>query len=299
MAAGCARRDPIVTYFDAPHGVSLRYPASWRLQAADPAATGGAYRHFRAPGSGALSATTLARPVRGTLYDTLAGFTAGKKALLPNEVRRGSLVGVSCLYSDGAGRYGVVLIPWDGQYQMLLLQGDEASWTRHAPAIAEMMASFQVERAADYPEHREPRFGFALRVPPSWRETQGFARADTLLRVYASPVLAVDGRDGVQASLTVTVEPLGSASLDDYYQRKRKDLGDAFAVVKHEAWRDGYVDTIVTETAVMTSRIRRFYRVSDRRGYCLAFEAREDVFARASGWFDLIANTLALPSKDR
>jgi hypothetical protein len=172
--------------------------------------------------------------------------------------------------------------------------GDTEAQGRRARQIAQIRESLTHEDPQRYPQHREQRFGVMLRLPPSWQETQGFIRGDTLLRVFVSPPVAMDGRDTVRAALTLTVEPSGDGGLAGYYQRKRDSLGDAFVVVKHEAWRDGYVDTIVTETAVMTSRIKRFYRVANGRGYCLAFEAREDVFARAAGWFDLIAGTLEI-----
>jgi hypothetical protein len=49
------------------------------------------------------------------------------------------------------------------------------------------------------------------------------------------------------------------------------------------------------ETPVSTLRVKLF-RAADGRGYSLAFEAREDVYARVvSGWCDLIADT----SQDR
>lgn len=172
--------------------------------------------------------------------------------------------------------------------------GDAEAQARRARQIADIRESLTREDPQRYHPHREARFGVALRLPPPWRETQGFIRGDTLLRVFVSPPLAMDGRDAVRAALTLTVEPAGEGGIAGYYERKRDSLGDAFVVVKHDAWGDGYVDTIVTETAVMTSRIKRFYRVANGRGYCLAFEAREDVFARAAGWFDLIAGTLEL-----
>jgi hypothetical protein len=74
----------------------------------------------------------------------------------------------------------------------------------------------------------------------------------------------------------------------------RARLGDASGLVGHEAWKDGYVDLERTETTLSLSRVKRFYRARDGRGYTLACEARDDVFHRVSSWCDIIASTLAV-----
>jgi hypothetical protein len=143
---------------------------------------------------------------------------------------------------------------------------------------------------------REGGFGFALRMPPSWRETRRFSGGGTLLLQYASPPLAVDtGGSTVHASLTVSVERLDAdTDLDAYYDATRLKLGDAFKIVSHQPWQGGYVDVMTTETPISAARIKRFYAVAGARGYSLTFEAREDVFARVARWCDLIAGTFAI-----
>jgi hypothetical protein len=288
----CSHREPLVTWFDGPHGVSLRYPATWRTTSADAASSGAIYRVFRPRESRLhLTASLLAAPLAdGTLDAYASVFLAGKEVAFRRAGRDGA---IEAVYSDASGRYHLVLVTAGKEAGGLLIQADEATWKEKAGVIEDVAQSFQLERPAAYPERREERFAFSLRVPPSWRETQGFAKGDTLLRVYLSPAVGVDDhRELLYASLTLTVEPLGDGGFEGYYKRKRDALGEAFPVVRHEPWRDGYTDTIVTETAVVTSRIKRFYRASGSRGYCLAFEASDDVYRRAAPWFDLIAGTL-------
>jgi hypothetical protein len=295
LCPACSRREPFLTYFDGAHAVSLRYPASWRTTPADPATSGAAFRYFRPreskPG---ITASLLSASLGGGTLDTYArALSSGKTVSALSEIKRGSGAGLVATYADAEGRYGLVLLAQGQEVRGLLVQGDETSWKSHGRAVDEMMASFQSERAADYVEHREARFGLAFRLPSSWRETQGFAKGDMMLRVFASPAVGVgDNRQLLHASLTVTVEPIGTGGFAGYYDRKRAALGEAFPVVRHEPWKAGYADTIVTETAVMTSRIKRFYGASSARGYCLAFEASEDVYRRVAPWFDFIADTL-------
>jgi hypothetical protein len=52
-----------------------------------------------------------------------------------------------------------------------------------------------------------------------------------------------------------------------------------------------------TETPIAVSRVKRYYQVAGERGYCLAFESRDDVFPRAARWYDLIAGTLKAGSE--
>jgi hypothetical protein len=49
-----------------------------------------------------------------------------------------------------------------------------------------------------------------------------------------------------------------------------------------------------TETSMAVSYVKRYYFAQGGRGCSLAFEAREDVFPRASRWADYIASTLRL-----
>jgi hypothetical protein len=290
----CSRREPLVTWFDGAHAVSLRYPASWRSTPADPAPSGAIYRVFRPRDSRLhLTASLLAAPLEAGALDAYgAAFLAGKEVAFRRPGRDGA---IEAAYADASGRYRLELVAVGPVAHGLLIQADEAAWKEKGGVIEDVAASFQPERPAAWGERREERFGYALRLPPSWRETQGFAKGDTLLRVFLSPAVGVDDhRQLLYASLTLTVESLGEGGFEGYYKRKREALGEAFPVVRHEPWKDGYTDTIVTETAVVTSRIKRFYRASPTRGYCLAFEASDDVYRRVAPWFDLIAGTLEL-----
>jgi hypothetical protein len=50
-----------------------------------------------------------------------------------------------------------------------------------------------------------------------------------------------------------------------------------------------------TETPVAVAYVKRFYFAREGKGCSLSFEAREDVFPRASRWADFIASTLSFP----
>jgi hypothetical protein len=157
-----------------------------------------------------------------------------------------------------------------------------------------MWSSLTIERPDLYPvtEWKEQRA--ALGIPPSWRETRRFGGGGTLLVNYVSPALAVDkGRETVHASLSVTFEAVPEGGgLDDYYQATRRRLGENFQVTSHSAFKGGYADTMRTETPMATSYVKRYYFAREGRGCSLSFEAREDVFPRASRWADYIASTL-------
>ncbi len=109
-----------------------------------------------------------------------------------------------------------------------------------------------------------------------------------------SPALAVDkGRQTVHASLSVTFETVPEGGgLAEYYETARRRLGDNFQLTNHAAFKGGYVDTMRTETPVAISYVKRYYFAQRGRGCSLSFEAREDVFPRASRWADYIASTL-------
>ena len=164
--------------------------------------------------------------------------------------------------------------------------------------LDEMARSLTLERSSGYPEQKNPDFGFSVRLPPSWKETRRFSGGGTLLLQFASPPLAADKDQTVHASLTLTVEPLAQgATLDSFYEASRQKLGESFRVVSHGPWQNGYVDVMRTETPIAASNVKRFYRIEGRRGYSLAFECRDDVFARVSRWYDAIASTFRVGSE--
>jgi len=304
LALGATRcvghaRDPLLTYFNGEYGLSLRYPAGWRSEQTQQ--EGVFYRYFLGPPAGphmkpAVSVTLLATR-RDTSVDEYAQtYLAGNTLATSRPETRGVAEGKSYLFAspDGATRYSLLLLREEDRLYGLYAQGEAPLFERHYPVLEDMARSFTLERLATYPERRHPDFGFAVRLPPSWRETRQFSGGGTLLLQYSSPPLAADrGGQTVHASLTLTVEPLPEgATKDSYYQATREHLGDNFAVVRHEAWKDGYVDVLRTETPIAVSSLKRFCRVDGRRGYSLSFESRDDVFPRVTQWYDLIASSL-------
>ncbi|HEV7501435.1 MAG TPA: hypothetical protein VGQ33_15580, partial [Vicinamibacteria bacterium] len=180
----------------------------------------------------------------------------------------------------------------------LYAQGEAAAFEAERPRVEEMLGSLALERVALYTKVRNEKFGFAIRIPASWPATRTFSGAGTFLQQYASPSVGAEKRETLRASLTLTVEAIGGdASVDTHYKDTMVKLGDAFAVLSHAAWRGGYVDVLRSETGVAESRIKRFYRAADGRGYTLALDAREDIYPRVSRWCDMIASTLEVGSE--
>ncbi len=298
-AASCQRRgrEPLLTYFSGEHGMSVRYPASWRTDQAEQ--DGVWYRYFLAPGSGpekkpAVSVTLLAGPLGVPVEQYASTYLAENKLESSREEERQGIPGRSYVFTsaDGAMRYSLLLLAADQKVYGLYAQGDSVSFAKHADAVVEMQKSFTLERPASWPLVRGAGFDFTLRVPPSWTESRHFSGTGTLLLQYTSPpLLAERGGQTVHASLTVTVEALAEEGLDPFYQSTRAKLGDAFQVASHGPWGTGYVDVMRSESPLSVSRIKRFYQVAGRRGYSLTFESRDDVYVRAFRWYDLIAST--------
>jgi len=157
-----------------------------------------------------------------------------------------------------------------------------------------MFRSLTLERPESYPETRNDAFALSIRLPPSWRETRRFSGSATLLTQYTSPALGAEkGGETVHASLTLTVEKIGG-DLEAFYAAARARQGTALQLLGHAPWRGGYADSLRSETSMAESRVRRFYRAAGEHGYCLSFEARDDVFHRVSRWFEIIAGTLRI-----
>jgi hypothetical protein len=197
---------------------------------------------------------------------------------------------------DGATRYRLLLLALGGRVVGLYAQSDGAAAEAHAAVLDEMWASLTVERPDLYPVREWKERRASIGVPESWRETRRFSGGGTLLVQYVSPPLAVDkGRETVHASLTVTFEDVPEGGgLGAYYEASRRKLGENYQVTSHAAFKGGYVDVMRTETPVAISFLKRFYFAEGGRGCSLTFEAREDIFPRASRWADYIASTLRL-----
>lgn len=307
VAGACTpSREPVVTYFNGDHGVSLRHPAGWRTDQAEQ--DGVWYRYFLAPparpGAGSpVSATLLSGPAAGTLDEYAQRYLAGHEVSTSGEEQRQGVAGKSWAFaaSDGATRYRLLLFQRNDKVLGLYLQGDAAGFAEQAAAIEEIWASLGFERPERYPRREWREQKTSLGIPESWRETRTFSGSGTLLAQYVSPALATDKNKGgtVHASLSVTLEKVADGGgLEPYYLSTREKLGDNFQVVSHAAFKGGYVDVMRIETPVAMSYIKRFYFAEAGRGCSLSFEAREDVFPRASRWADYIASTVRFGAKD-
>jgi hypothetical protein len=300
LAACSGSREVFVTYFNGDHGVSLRHPAGWRTDQAEQ--EGVWYRYFLAPPLGAqsrspVSLTLMAGPATGSLDEYAERYLAGNRVASARPEERQGLAGKSWAFAspDGATRYRLLLFRPGDKVVGLYVQGDTAAFEEQAGALDEIAASFTFERPERYRRREWSAQGASLGLPDSWRETRAFSGGGTLVTQYVSPALATDkDRGTVHASLSVTFEKVEEAGgLEPYYMATRKKLGDNFQVVSHAGFKGGYVDVMRTETPLAISYIKRFYFAEADRGCSLSFEAREDVFPRASRWADYIASTLS------
>ena len=295
------RREPMVTFFNARFGLSMRHPPSWTTEQAEQ--DGVWYRYFLGPPVGpqrkpAVSVTLLAGRLGGSLAEYADVYLAGNSLLASNPADRPGASGRSYLFTspDAARRHSLLLLQESDRVFGLYAQGETSLFEANSPILEDVFASLTLERPEHFARWRNTRFGVSLGIPSSWRETRSFSGGDRLLVQFTSPPLAADeDRRTVHAALTVTIEPLpAGADLERFYASTKEKLGPSFAVRSHEPWQDGYVDLMHLESSMASSREKRFYRVSGGRGYCLSFVAREDVFYGVSGWCDLIASTLQI-----
>ena len=242
------------------------------------------------------SVTLLCGPIGGSLEDYAQTYLAGNSLASSRQETRQGVPGrwYSFVSADGATRYSLLLLQDSGKVYGLYAQGDSRFVEQNTGTIEEMFRSLTLERADSYPETRMDAFAFSVRLPPSWRKTRHFSGGGTLLLQFTSPPLGAEkGGETVHASLTLTVEKI-EGDLEEFYTASRDRQGGAFQMMGHKKWRDGWADSLRSETSMSASRVKRFYRVAGGRGYCLSFEAREDVFHRASRWCDMIADTLRI-----
>lgn len=299
LVAACrsGTRDPLVTYFNGDFGLSLRHPASWKAQQAEQ--DGVFYRYFLGPagegGKSAVSATLLVGRPGATLEEYAQTYLAGGTPGAAQDEERQGAKGKSYAFSsaNGATRYDLLLVEDKGRVYGLYSQAEAAFYDRYSAVLKEMRQSLTLERPAFYVEQRNDDLGYALRTPPSWRETRHFTGGGNAVIQFTSPALAADkSRETVHASLSLSVERVtDEPTLDAYYRQGRLNQGDSFMVVEHRAWRGGYLDVLRTETPLSESLVKRYYRVAGARGYSLTLEARDDVFPRVSRWYDLIVST--------
>jgi hypothetical protein len=301
-AAGACRRsalDPLITYFNGDFGLSVRYPASWRADQAEQ--DGMWYRYFLGPPAGtqrkpAVSATLFAGPLAMTLEDYAQKYLAGNPVSSTRDEKRPGAQGKAYRFAsaDGSTRHSLLLLTDGTRVYGLYSQADAPLFERHLSTIDEMERSLTLERPELYPETRNDKFRFSIRMPPSWRSTRTFSGGGTYLTQFTSPPMGADrSRQTVHTSLTLTVEPMPpNATIDGFHTEAMRKLGEPFKTLSHTPWNGGYADVLWVETPMAVSRSKRFYRLATGRGYTLAFEARDDIYPRVSKWCDIIASTL-------
>jgi len=301
LAAACGARDreTFVTYFNGDHGVSLRHAATWRTDQAE--REGVWYRYFLAPGAGPqggapVSVTLLAGAMTVPLDEYAEAYLAGHTVASTRPEERQGVGGRSWVFSSADGKTSgrLLLLARGDRVLGLHAQGAAAAVAAQAAVLDEMWSSLTIERPDLYPVTAFKDQLASLGLPASWRETRRFSGGGTLVANYVSPPLAVDkGGQAVHASLAVTFEAVpGGGGLAEYYEPTRRRLGENFQVRSHASFKGGYVDVMRTETPVAVSFVKRFYFAEGGRGCSLSFEAREDVFPRASRWADYIVSTL-------
>ena len=300
-ATGC-RRDathPLITYYNPDHALTLQYPSDWRAEQAQQP-DGASYHYFTAPPTGperkpAVSVTLIAGPLGQSLDAYAQTYVASNKVEQSRDEIRPSARGKSyrMASADGNTKYSLLLLQEESRVYGLFSQGEARFWGPQRSVIEEMEKSFTLERYAGYVDERNEKYGFALKVPPSWTLSRNFSGNGIFSKQYTSPAFVADKRQTIHASLTITSEPLPPGStMDSFYKASREKLGDAYKVVNHVSWKDGYVDVVASETQVFMYRTKRFYRTGGGRGLTLSFEARDDVYARVARWCDMIAATL-------
>lgn len=293
--------EPLVTYVSAVHRLSVRHPATWKTDEAEQ--EGVWYRYFLGPPGGpqrkpSVSVTLLVGPLAGTVDEYARSYLTGNTLAASRDESRGSARGKSYLFSssDGQQRYSLLLVADAGKVYGLYAQGDASNFERNYQVLEEMARSLTLEKSETWPERRDEKFGFALRVPASWRESRAFSGGGKLVVQFTSPPLAADkGGQTVHSLLAMSVEPLADkGGIETWYRLGNRRLGESFQLLSHAPWQGGYRDDLKAETSIAESRIRRYYRATADRGYCLAFESRDDVYPRAREWYDLIAMTLKI-----
>ncbi|MGE0453771.1 MAG: hypothetical protein AB7O37_12405 [Vicinamibacteria bacterium] len=306
LLTGCRGepREPFVTYFNADFDLTLRYPSGWQTDQAQQ--DGVWYRYFLAPPAGpkrkpAVSVTLLVGTLAGSVDAYAQTYVGGNTLVSSREERRGWGEGKSFLFAspDGATRHSLLLLKREGRVFGLYAQGEAPLFESHQAVLDEMVASLLIEPPSAYLLRTNADYGFSLRLPASWQETRRFSGGGAYLLQFRSPALAADrDREAVHASLTLSVEPLAAGTdLDAYYDATRRKLGDAYQVLSHGPWSGGYVDVLRAETPVAVSRVKRYFRTQDQRGFSLSFEARDDVFPRVSRWCDAVASTFRTGSE--
>jgi hypothetical protein len=298
---GCRRgsRDPLVTYYNPDYNLRVQHPASWKGDQAEQ--DGIWYRYFLGPPTGAqrkpaVSVTLFAGPLATTVDEYAQRYLGGATVKASKVEDRQGLPARRWDYTAADGTRAALLLveqrqPARAWIYGLYAQGESGPFEEQAAAVEEMFKSMAVDRPNAWKEYKGD--GYTLRVPESWRESRHFSGGGRTMLQWSSPALGADKAQTLHASLTLSVEPTAK-TIDAYWKEQRDAQGESFALLGHGTWRDGFVDTLRTETPMATSRVKRFYRIKDGKAFVLALDAREDVFPRVARWSDQIAETLLL-----
>ena len=139
--------------------------------------------------------TILAGPLSSPVEEYAQGYLAGNADATSEDEERQGARGRSWRFSspDGKTRHRLLLVALGERFWGLYAQGEAAAFQDHVDALEEMWSSLTLERPELYPVQRWERFGVALGVPPSWRETRQFSGRGTLLVQFTSPALSDTG----------------------------------------------------------------------------------------------------------
>jgi hypothetical protein len=146
--AGCrrARQDPFLTYYNAEHAVTVRYPASWKTEQAQQ--DGAWYRYFLAPPTGAdrrsaVSVTLIAAAVtEGTLEAYAQTYLAGNVISSTQDAQRPGAQGKYWRFQTADGQR---------KHSLLLLEESAESRTELARALAAAAAARPSPRPSPSP----------------------------------------------------------------------------------------------------------------------------------------------------
>ena len=147
-AAACrgTPREPLITYFSADHGLSIRYPSSWRTEQAEQ--DGVWYRYFLGPPQGpqakpAVSVTLLAGPLGQSLEDYSQTYLAGNSLASSKPETRQGLPAQSYTFAsaDGATRYSLLLVQDGPRVYGLYSQGEVLFVEQNATTLDEIFGA--------------------------------------------------------------------------------------------------------------------------------------------------------------
>src|SRR5262245_1310035 len=138
-----ARGEPFITYFDAEHGVSVRYPSSWTSEQTE--RDGVRYRYFQGPPTGperkpAISTTLVAGPLEGSLEAQAQTYLEGNTVSASREEERSGMKGKSYTFSsaDGSRRHLLLLLSDGSQAYGLHAEGSAQEFARTQSTLDEM-----------------------------------------------------------------------------------------------------------------------------------------------------------------